>query len=579
MYNRRKVKPDSDEKPALADSIYTSSRKTDILDIALALIGSMLICSIVFTYYNNTIIARNRQLQKDAENVKIHTELILRVLVHSADLSLRGYALTGNETFMKPLIGSFNQRDSIFNSVEQSLHANQFDLTEFHALKDSVYRYTDYCLYLKKMIDGGQREKFDALFKKDKGFQLWQQYEAFSAKIFAFEDQKNKEAEERYQAAVKNSYILQIALFLICFPTLLYTVYYTKKASRLSFMLIQSEAEKVRLLEKNNQHLEELVAQRTEEIANRNAEILAQNEELVQQQEEISAQRDALAFQNRELSEAREIIEKQNEEIYSENKRLEKLVGIRTKELKQSNQELVRQNHQLEQFAFMSSHNLRGPLSRILGLSHLLEISSEPQDRDFVFKNVINSSHELDQVIKDLSLILELKRHSAIITKVNLEQVLEKTKQVLKKEIHEAKAAIMYDFSQLNEIRGVQSYLESIFYHLLGNALKYRHPARLPLIRIHAIVDQGLVRISFADNGLGINLQNYGEKIFNMYERFHLHVEGRGLGLYLVKTQVIALGGEVDIESEPQQGTTITLTFHLPDQERIHPFPSDTAAG
>lgn len=568
MFYRRQVNQPGEGTPALADSVHTSSRKTDVLNVALALIGSMLVCSIVFTYYNNTIIAHNRQLQKEAERVKIHTELILRVLVHGADLSLRGYIITHNESFMGPLMESFAQRDSIFNSVEQSLTAEQLNQAQFQALKDSVYRYTDYCLYLKKLMDEGKREKFDSLFKQDRGFRLWQQYEAFSTKIFAFEDQKNAEAEQRYQAALKNSYGLQIALFLVCFPTLLYTVYHTKKAARLSLLLIQSEAEKVKLLEKNNLELEALVKQRTEEIARQNAEIIAQNEELVQQQEEISAQRDALAFQNKELSEAREIIEKQNEEIHSENKRLENLVSMRTKELKQSNQELIRQNHQLEQFAFMSSHNLRGPLSRILGLSHLLEISSEPQDRDFVFKNVIHSSHELDRVIKDLSLILELKRHSAIITKVNLDQVLEKTKQVLKKEIQEAKAAIMYDFSQWNEMSSVQSYLESIFYHLLGNAIKYRDPGRLPLVRIHSTVEEGIVRISFNDNGLGIDLKNYGEKIFNMYERFHLHVEGRGLGLYLVKTQVIALGGEIEVQSEPQQGTTVTISFHLPDQER-----------
>jgi signal transduction histidine kinase len=110
-------------------------------------------------------------------------------------------------------------------------------------------------------------------------------------------------------------------------------------------------------------------------------------------------------------------------------------------------------------------------------------------------------------------------------------------------------------------VYAVLPYVESIINNLLTNAIKYRHPDRHPIIQISTTIDNEYVCLKVKDNGLGVDLSKYRNDIFNLYKRFHLHVDGKGLGLYLVKTQVTALGGKIDIESEPEKGTTFLVYF------------------
>ncbi len=108
---------------------------------------------------------------------------------------------------------------------------------------------------------------------------------------------------------------------------------------------------------------------------------------------------------------------------------------------------------------------------------------------------------------------------------------------------------------------GVQSYLHSIFYNLLTNSIKYRTPGIPPAIGIRSETRAGTLVITFEDNGLGIDLVKKGEQVFGLYKRFHHHIEGKGMGLFLVKTQVELLGGKISIESKENAGTKFTITF------------------
>ena len=117
------------------------------------------------------------------------------------------------------------------------------------------------------------------------------------------------------------------------------------------------------------------------------------------------------------------------------------------------------------------------------------------------------------------------------------------------------------DFSNAPLIVFNKSYLESIFLNLVTNALKYRSPARKLIISVTTENQQGNVIMKFSDNGTGIDVELQKEKIFQLYQRFHEHVEGRGLGLFLIRSQMEALGGSITIESKVNEGTTFTLTF------------------
>jgi signal transduction histidine kinase len=180
---------------------------------------------------------------------------------------------------------------------------------------------------------------------------------------------------------------------------------------------------------------------------------------------------------------------------------------------------------------------------------------------------MVRSTHDLDQVIKDLTLILGIqKMNTQVFTDVNLEVVLEKVKQLLEEEIKQTGAWIGIQLADEKTIHSLQPYIESIFYNLLSNAIKYRNPQKQPIIRIQSTVDDNNIVVTIRDNGLGIDLERYKDKIFNLYKRFHYHVEGKGMGLYLVKTQVAALGGRIEVESVVGEGTIFRVSL-----QREHP--------
>jgi signal transduction histidine kinase len=319
-------------------------------------------------------------------------------------------------------------------------------------------------------------------------------------------------------------------------------------------LLREGEKERNKILSEQNILLEKKVAARTQEIT-------TQNEEMVSQSEELSAQRDILAIQNKRFQEAQQIIEKQNEEIHLKNTHLEIEVAHRTQELQSTNKELIQQNNQLEQFAFIAAHNLRAPLSRILGLANVLQITSSATDKDALIEKMVSSSHDLDYVIRDLNTILEIKKHIGNFTEVNLSVVLERALKLLEKVSEDTQVKIDSDFKEAEKIVAIAPYVESILYNLISNAIKYRDPVRTPEIRLKTEIEGEYIRLSIKDNGLGIDLAQYGQNVFGLYKRFHLHVEGKGLGLYLVKTQIIAMGGRIEVQSELYKGTTFFVYF------------------
>jgi ligand-binding sensor domain-containing protein/signal transduction histidine kinase len=330
-------------------------------------------------------------------------------------------------------------------------------------------------------------------------------------------------------------------------------------------ILVEHEEELAVKNEELTQKGEEIASQRDQltlqnnKLLERQEEIETQNEELRQSQEEISAQRDVVWLQNQKLEEARAVIEKQNQKIKLKNENLEDEIASRTKEL-------LAYNQQLEQFAFISAHNLRAPVARILGLGKILELNpKDPTERKVVFEKMVVTARELDRVVRDLNTILEIKKNnSAVITEIPLNETLELVKLHIEKEIQETKSEIRADFSKVPVIATVKPYIESILLNLLSNAIKYRDPDRVPFINITTEPGEEYVCLTVTDNGLGIDTNLYKDKIFSLYQRFHSHVEGKGLGLYLVKTQIVALGGKIAIESEVGKGTSFKVYFKNP---------------
>ncbi len=254
---------------------------------------------------------------------------------------------------------------------------------------------------------------------------------------------------------------------------------------------------------------------------------------------------------------------KNNEVLASYSQTLEKQVAERTQELVHSNLELIRQNNQLEQFNYIIAHNLRAPVARLLGLTQIINSHDfkMPQDK-VVLDKLEHSAEELDTIIFDLNRILDIKKgihHS--FEDVPISDRIEKVKSILREKIKEANVTIIENFNGVEKVVAVPAYIESIFYNLISNAIKYRsedRPAEISITTSH--INENFI-LCITDNGLGMDIKRLEGKLFSMYQRFHDHVEGKGIGLFLVKTQVEALNGKIEIESAIDRGTTFTITL------------------
>jgi PAS domain S-box-containing protein len=233
------------------------------------------------------------------------------------------------------------------------------------------------------------------------------------------------------------------------------------------------------------------------------------------------------------------------------------------KNLRNYTRELVTANKGLEQFSFIVSHNLRSPVANIIGLADLLEEDYPLETKDQFLEELLDNVKRLDNVITDLNEILQVKVElTAKREEVDLSQLVNSIESSINRILEKEQAIIITDFSRAPVLSTVQSYLYSIFYNLISNSIKYRKPEVSPKIKIKSKIKDGRVLITFEDNGLGIDMGKKGEQVFGLYKRFHQHVEGKGMGLFMVKTQVELLGGKILLESEVNQGTVFTLVFN-----------------
>lgn len=228
-------------------------------------------------------------------------------------------------------------------------------------------------------------------------------------------------------------------------------------------------------------------------------------------------------------------------------------------------QELLQRNKAQEQFTFIVSHNLRSPVANILGVSQLLnDVGLTNEERNEMINGLVVSAKKLDEVIVDLSQILHVtksvKENEEVVKFSDLVHDIETN---LAERIESNQIKIISHFSECGEMRTVKSYLHSVFYNLISNSIKYRRHDIDTVIEITSSCKNKQLQIKFKDNGLGIDLEQKGDQVFGLYKRFHKNVEGRGMGLYMVKAQVESLGGSISLSSKINEGTEFLITFSL----------------
>lgn len=284
--------------------------------------------------------------------------------------------------------------------------------------------------------------------------------------------------------------------------------------------------------------------------------------------EELKANSEELRTNQERLEEAYQLIDSQKEELRKHNENLEELIRIKSSELLNANEELSRYNNELRQFSYTLSHNLRAPVARLIGLTNLLsrDQSGLNDEQKHIIKLLNKSTADLDNVIKDLNKIIDIRNEIyGIKEKINLVQ---ETSRILLslREQFPADAQVETKFTEAPYVYGIRPMISSVLYNLISNAIKYRALTRPFKLTLSSRMEGDAVVVAVTDNGLGINLEQFGKDLFGMYKRFHTHTEGKGLGLYLVKTQMELMGGSISVNSRLNTGTTFTLTFRKPAQ-------------
>ncbi|HLP10911.1 MAG TPA: PAS domain-containing sensor histidine kinase [Flavobacteriales bacterium] len=226
--------------------------------------------------------------------------------------------------------------------------------------------------------------------------------------------------------------------------------------------------------------------------------------------------------------------------------------------------DLLKHSENLEQFAYIVSHNLRAPVANMLGLANVLRNKLTDSDREKAQNYLIEAAAQMDERIKDLSKILQIRsEYVEFKESVHLPALLGDIETSIQNVINKEQVKIVSSFNNVNTITTIKSYLHSIFYNLIMNSIKYRKAGVAPIIEIKSELNENELLLIFKDNGIGIDLNRYGDKIFGLYKRFHLHVEGKGLGLFMIKNQVEVLGGRITVKSAPDEGAEFTIQLPI----------------
>lgn len=326
-------------------------------------------------------------------------------------------------------------------------------------------------------------------------------------------------------------------------------------------------------IKKANPAFSELLGYSTEEImAGHVSDFIYHEDKTITSKlrESINKDKPLLNFENRYVTKSGEIVWLSWTSVSEPSKRLIYAIAKNVTHLKNLEEErnllltnLTSVNEQLKQFTYTISHDLRSPVNNMISLFGLLDLSKiEDQETleyiDMLKKSSFKLKSTLNEYVDNLS---QEEKINLKIEKVLLHDILEITLDSIKTLISNSKATLEIDFSEAEEVRFNAGYLQSIFLNLISNSIKYSNPKTFPVISITSRKFKNYTQLIFTDNGIGFEMKNVKDKIFGLHQKFHNHIDSKGIGLYLVQKQITSLGGTIKVKSQVNLGTTFTLTF------------------
>ncbi|NNT72724.1 PAS domain S-box protein [Flavobacterium sp. IMCC34852] len=229
-------------------------------------------------------------------------------------------------------------------------------------------------------------------------------------------------------------------------------------------------------------------------------------------------------------------------------------------DLNQSFELVSEQNKRLLNFSYIISHNLRSHTSNIELILNLLDGVKTEEEQDEMLHLLKKVSKSLDETMRNLNDVVNIRTNiNLTIENLNLHQFITKSLDLLSRQIEDKSATVNNLVPTHVYIDYNAAYLESILYNFISNAIRYCHPERKPVITLSFDETHKILQIE--DNGIGIDLKRNGENLFGMYKTFNNNPDAKGIGLFITKNQIDAMGGKVETESELNVGTKFKIYF------------------
>lgn len=220
------------------------------------------------------------------------------------------------------------------------------------------------------------------------------------------------------------------------------------------------------------------------------------------------------------------------------------------------------QNERLTAFANIVTHNLRSHSGNLATLTEFLEEDLFNQKDNENFQLLKKAVDNLQETVSHLTEVAKIKEvESSKLEALNLFDFVEKAMYNIIAMAQNANAIIYNEIDEELNVKAVPAYLESIILNFLTNAIKYRSKKRVPIIELTTSLEEDFVVLKVKDNGLGIDMDKFGDKIFQMYKTFHYNEDAIGIGLFITKNHIESLGGKVEVSSKVDVGTEFSIYF------------------
>lgn len=229
----------------------------------------------------------------------------------------------------------------------------------------------------------------------------------------------------------------------------------------------------------------------------------------------------------------------------------------------QINNSLEVRNKQLSEFNYLISHNLRAPVTSMSVVVEMIRNEKEPEKLNQLLPKLDQVSKSITNLTEDINEYVSILDNKELVTnKINLIKLIQEIKNDFTETLLESDDFnVILNLEAWHKIRFSKLYLKSIVHNFISNSIKYRQTGISSYIEFESTYENNKKVLFVKDNGIGINLERHGDNLFKLYKRFHRNISGKGMGLFLVKSQIEALNASITVESKVGVGTTFKITL------------------